>query len=876
MRNPGLCESDQWSDSSAFKPYRGTEQAMKTWMRELVAAAGAAALLLSGCGGDSTSVTVTPPPGGSVAAAISAAAANPANDTSTNSSSAFSVLQANGVPAVVVRGAPVVNFTVFSNGAVKQGLRLTDMSFAIAKLVPSSSGNPARWQSYVSRTEQTGCDLTPPSANCVGPATGNKPVLASAIQATTDPKPAAQANQLVYKADGYYTYTFSTNITDPANTNGVMFEPGLTHRIAIQLSYTNAAGQVVRVNPYFDVTFDANGNSVAVTNPANTQVISDVTACNGCHEKLALHGGGRVDVQYCVMCHNPGTTDANSGNVLTMSTMTHKIHAGRLLADPSTVGGYTYAIWGFQSVKHDYSEVGYPQDLRNCRVCHTEANPATPQGGKWATQSSKQACLTCHTSTPGTTFYTYHLPLAVQLVGPNAKPSDIPDSDCAFCHGKGGAASAERVHWNQAEEHSAKYKVNIASATYDPAARKVTVKYNVANPAGNNARYNLVTPDCTAPAPDVCAVPLDPANPRAGYSTQFGNLRFYLAYANMVGQPTNVTEFTSYNNNGNSGTFGNAYLYKGTNDGANNYTIDLVLPADTATAVAQGTARIVGIGQIIEAELEAISASDPRLPVVPTTLINVVAQNTYADVVLTGSMNPRRQVVSNEKCNVCHAALGTTTGSNTQAYAFHGGARHTVESCVLCHDQNRMSSTVMTSGQALQENYSFKRMIHGIHGNSRRLYPFTHGNAVVGAFCNSRNPLSKAPLCDPNLVLAPEVTNFAAEVAYPQIGLNCNACHVNNSWQSDPNPVGSVVAKPIDSATGRTSTNPLTWFVITPKTASCTACHDSAAAINHMVGVGGAAFGVATQAQALQNQETCADCHRPGLPYGVDVVHGRR
>ena len=84
-------------------------------------------------------------------------------------------------------------------------------------------------------------------------------------------------------------------------------------------------------------------------------------------------------------------------------------------------------------------------------------------------------------------------------------------------------------------------------------------------------------------------------------------------------------------------------------------------------------------------------ALDPRPPVVRrATLINVVAQHTYADVVLTGALIPRRQVVSNEKCNVCHGALGTTTGSNTLADAFHGGARNTVEACVLCHDQNRI------------------------------------------------------------------------------------------------------------------------------------------------------------------------------------------
>ena len=112
----------------------------------------------------------------------------------------------------------------------------------------------------------------------------------------------------------------------------MVFEPNSTHRVAIQLSYKNKAGETVRVNPYFDVSFDASGRSVQVTDPNKTRVMADVSSCNGCHDKLALHGGGRVDVQYCVLCHSTATTDANSGNVLAMSTMTHKIHAGRLLA----------------------------------------------------------------------------------------------------------------------------------------------------------------------------------------------------------------------------------------------------------------------------------------------------------------------------------------------------------------------------------------------------------------------------------------------------------------------------------------------------------------------------------------------------------------
>jgi OmcA/MtrC family decaheme c-type cytochrome len=860
----------------------------------LFAAAAVALTLLSGCGGGNDggglatpAAAPLPSTGTALSQAIASAATNPANDTSANSSSAFKVLQDNGVAAVIVAGPPIVNFAVFSDGVVKQGLTLSNVSLAIAKLVPGPNGEIDRWESYVSRTETT------TGSNAVGSGPGGTPVLASAIQASTDPKPASQANQLAFNADGYYTYTFSTDITDLTKTNGVFFEPNRTHRVAIQLSYTNAAGVTVKVNPYFDVTFDANGRSVAVTDPNQTRVMADVSSCNACHDKLALHGGGRVDTQFCVMCHNPGTTDANSGNVLTMQTMVHKIHSGRLLKEKldDGEGGEHYIIWGYQTSKHDYAEVGFPQDLRNCTVCHSGANPNTPQGDNWKTRPTKESCLTCHANNPGSNWDTTHADYAIAIIGPAAKPKDLQDADCAYCHRVGAEVSPERVHFNQNEENAAKYKVNIESATFNAGARTVTVTYFLSDPTNNNARYNLITPDCTFPAPNVCAPPSGTNN------TKFGNLRFYLAYQNLVGQPTAITEFTAYNNGGSSA---NAYLYRGTNDGTNKYMIDIPLPADSATAVAQGTARVVGVGQVKEQKLEVKTALDPRPPVTPTEFVSVVVQHTFADVVLSGALNPRRQVVANEKCNVCHGALGTTTGSNTKANAFHGGARNTVEVCVLCHDQNRFSSTVMTNGLALSENYGFKRMIHGIHGSSKRNYPFTHDNAVIGAFGKdgilggaggfTSGSSSAAPLGTPAIPFATttavpagtplgsDVTNYAAEVAYPAVGLNCDGCHVNGSWRVDRGPIASVVAKPLlGSATPLTvDTDPLKWLVITPKAATCTACHDSTNAMNHVVGSGGASFGNATQAQSLQTQEICADCHAPGLPRGVDIVHGQK
>ena len=624
-----------------------------------------------------------------------------------------------------------------------------------------------------------------------------------------------------------------------------MFEPNRTHRVAIQLSYMNAAGETVRVNPYFDFTVDAAGNSVPAT-AAQTRQMVDIASCNGCHDKLALHGGGRVDTQFCVMCHNPGTTDANSGNVLTLSTMVHKIHAGKLLKTKLDAGkgGEDYTIWGYRNSKHDYAEVGFPQDLRNCAKCHTAANPLTPQGDNWKTKPSREACLTCHASKPGSDWLATHTILN-NSQDPLAPATLMSNSACQGCHAPGSAVAPERVHWNQNEENAAKYKMNIEGVSYDAADPRVTVKYFLSNPTNGNAAYNLVTPDCTGSG----------AALTCGGNTKFGNLRFYLAYQNMVGQNTGVTEFSAYNNGG-SGA--NAYAYKGTNDGANHYTVTITVPADSTTSFAAGTARVVSIGQIKEPKLEVKSAQDPRPVAVPAALVNVVVQHTYADVALSGPLTPRRVIVSNEKCNVCHGALGTTSGSNTLANAFHSGARNTVEACVVCHDPNRMSSTVMTNSLALNESYQFKRMIHGIHGNSKRTYPFTHGNPVQGLFDKTgKLTQSGSFLADQRVTIngcvhhggsgrhghrggqhVPDhrrhrdggraqrglhgqptrpIENYAAEVAYPGVGLNCNACHVNNSYKVDRGPLGAVVSKPAGV------TDPMKWLVISPKAATCTA-----------------------------------------------------
>jgi OmcA/MtrC family decaheme c-type cytochrome len=280
--------------------------------------------------------------------------------------------------------------------------------------------------------------------------------------------------------------------------------------------------------------------------------------------------------------------------------------------------------------------------------------------------------------------------------------------------------------------------------------------------------------------------------------------------------------------------------------------------------VISGTARVVSIGQVKEPKLEVKTNVDPRPEASPPSKVNVVVQHTFKEIALTGPLLPRRTVVSNDKCNACHGALGTTSGSNTLSEAFHSGARNTVEACVVCHDPNRASSTVMTNGLDLNESYQFKRMIHGIHGNSKRTFPFTHGNKAVGAFDkDGTSATGGAPL-------AADVENYAAEVAWPGVGINCNACHVNNSYMVDRGTVGATVKKPSGV------TDPMQWLVISPKAASCTACHDSPKAMGHVTSFGNATFGDKTQAASMGTTEICADCHSSGGFKGVDIVHGQK
>jgi OmcA/MtrC family decaheme c-type cytochrome len=856
------------------------------------AAAAALTIALAGCGGGGgggdTVTEPTPATPQNVQAALAAAAGQAANDTSTNSTASFDVLQANGVPAVTINSAPKVNFAVFSDGKVKTGLALTNVSFTFAKLVPGTNGDPDKWVSYIYRTETATAGVGP----------NGTPALASAKQATSDPKQtdtALAAAQLVYNADGYYTYTFRADVTNPNWTatagttpysvNGVTYEPAKTHRVAIQLSYVNAAGETIRVNPYYDFTIDSSGKSVPAS-ASQTRKMVDIATCNTCHDKLALHGGGRVDTQFCVTCHNPGTTDANSGNVLTLSTMVHKIHAGKILAEE----GEHYTIWGNSNSKHDYSEVGFPQPVNNCAKCHTAANPATPQGDNWKSTPTKEACLSCHLSGAGSDWSNVH----VTELKLGASAAAIPNSTCNSCHSTNSQFGAERVHWVQELANAPLYQAKIDAVTVKQAATataagKLTVKYSVVNPA-TGAAYDLREGCSAANTTDFAGATivgcnsnyrwdavLPPALP--GKPTdKFGMFTVYMGVETLAGVTADdVTNTASY------------AAYRGVDDGTRHYTVDLAIPAG-----AKGTGRVMLIGAVSERRIDPVTRA-PKGAVPPTTnedLAYVPVHNAIKELnIATGGAAARRSIVSTESCNNCHGILGLPTGASK--VGFHKGHRNNAEGCAICHNANQAGSyTLMTDGTTgpvvgdsltaivnaassnfLHESYQAKRFVHGIHAGAKRTTPFTHCMNVGGSYNkDGTNKVAGGPSLGTATCVNqyPGVTdNFTAEVAYPGNLSNCANCHVNDSWKQDKSVLGSVVFK----ATG--VTNMLDWQIISPKAATCTSCHDAKTVQTHVTTVG-ASFGNMTQNDMLNKGlvfESCEGCHAPGTALGVDVVH---
>ena len=516
--------------------------------------------------------------------------------------------------------SPVVEFTVKTeHGGPVLGLSPGVTRFMVSKLSSDPSSQvSSQWQSYVNRS--------------VTPSAGSPAVLPSAIQANTETAAAARWVEL---GDGRYRYTYAVDLDNVTTPIAVTYEPGLTHRVGLEIRMSGDAEELAPDNPVKD--FVPNGGA-----GSGAKLVAATENCESCHVRFDQHGGPRRTNEYCVTCHNPGTVDPETGEDLGMAYMTHSIHLGEARGEP-------FKVWGFTG-ELDFSEVTYPQSTLFCETCHTQS-AAAPDGDDWLSKPSTAACGGCHVE-------------GIRKTGPDAATGRYTyrfqhstfdfaaaDVDCVGCHRPGGAAGdILEVHELASPTENPRlqkklgeqFVFQVLSVTNVGLGKVPAITFKVAKPDGTP--YDVAT---------------DPA-----FQNASSTLNLYFAWdAKEVSNADAATGSTP------AGARGTPYRMRiadikayAVKNADGSYTTDLktsAVPGGIALTVNPASAMVVMDGH----------------PIVVVDGVGVQARTDNA----VGYFGAERvRLVSEAKCNDCHKQLQQ-----------HGGNRNgDPQGCLVCHNAN--------------------------------------------------------------------------------------------------------------------------------------------------------------------------------------------
>jgi len=534
-------------------------------------------------------------------------------------------------------GTLTVEFsTVDEDGFAYPYLASNQVRFTVAKLLAAGStgaGESSAWQSYINRTESAPTNIA------------NGPGTQDTIQATSESNGTFTNN-----GDGSYRYVFSTNLKAVSSPLAVAFTDDDTHRVAIQIS----GGGVPEANAYYDWQ-----PATGMTTGLVTRNMVATESCNTCHGELALHGGGRKDVEYCVTCHNPGSVDANSGNTVDFHVMIHKIHFGEEL--PSVQNGGEYAIWGYRDQKHDYSEVVFPQDPRNCRNCHDEGNSLTPDAENWMMFPTAESCGSCHDDVDFVT-------------GANHVAGARTNAECSTCHvgGANNQLRVDRVHdISGYVDAKSLLALRVDGSSLDPTNNDVQLIFSLINPTDNSVYTQA-----------------------ASAMNFLGRARLY---RNPVNMDTGYTDAFSY--------FDVTAL---TPDGAGQYTLD--------------TDIVLGNDEVLAFSSRMRVCTDPKdgglLDCADPDAENAGVTPVWGNVDSNGDLVDSDEELAMgavyERCESCHA--DPTIG-------VHGGEYSSLEQCRACHNNSLLRPIGNVDLKFLIHAYHAGNLDDGAGGKESVHYP---------------------------------------------------------------------------------------------------------------------------------------------------------
>jgi len=702
-------------------------------------------LLFAGCEGNDGAPGADGAPG-------PAGPAGPAGPSSGNGIPVDSVEKINiAVSSVAVPsggGAPTVSLMLTNDlNQGLTGLPASDIRFTLSQLTPGSAGGSSEWQSYVTRDD------------------GGIPD----VQATTE---TATAGTYADNGDGTYTYTFANALT--AYPAGPVYDETKSHRLGVEIR-----GQApISSNGIID--FVPVGGV-----PTFERRIVDTSTCNACHDRLEFHGGPRTDLEYCVICHNPYSTDGDTGNTVDMKALVHNIHSARS----------DYQILGFRPPIHDWSDLVWPQDIRNCATCHDETNTNTPQAGNWLTVQNRASCGTCH--------YDDGIPDSGHdyAIEDGIHPLGLvltDDTQCVTCHGPNstvanGDVRVEKAHELATQIAGESFQYNILSVTNTAPTEFPVVNFSVTDPTNGDAPYDIHT----APEFTTCA---------AGAS----RLAIGVAWST-----------TDYTNTGSGASPAQPISMNPLNAcGGNSTTVDNAVFTVTSTvaipANATGTAAVTIDGHPavdIDGTIERIAVT------------NAVAYSIIDDTAPV----PRRNAVAIEKCQECHNSL-----------AMHGNNRtDNVEVCVTCHnpnatDVNRRNPPCSDTLGTDDVPIDMKRMIHQLHGftksgvaydvcgfgNSPHTFDFVysgHLNNCEG--CHQPGgyyPVDPAAVLGTTISVGADPASPVDDVVISPNASVCSSCHTSSVARSHMEQNGGDFA----------ATKSADSVLISSGVETCSICHD--------------------------------------------------
>jgi OmcA/MtrC family decaheme c-type cytochrome len=448
-------------------------------------------------------------------------------------------------------------------------------------------------------------------------------------------------------ADGDYTYTFKTKAP-------TAFDTTATHTVAVYGSRNLTAFNLGTNRASATLDFVPNGNTVTVTR----DVIRD-QSCNKCHDQLLFHGGSRVGIALCVLCHTPQSVDPNTGNSVNLPVMIHEIHMGK--SAPNAQAGNPYKIFGFNGYVdwHDITFPANPGDPRNCQACH-EQNTGAKQATAYLTPN-RAACGGCHDNVNFATGLNHvNLP-------------QLDDNQCANCHIPQGElpfdASIMGAHTNPTQYSGLPgLVISILKVDNGTAGSKPTLTFTLNDSGGNPVAANSLVGGSNRLAAVL-----------AGPTTDYG----YTNFGSDVTTHGYVSEDATKATCGTDGTCMYQFLH--------------AIPA-TAT----GTYSIGMEGRRGYTILPDTTAA---------VTTNYGAVNKVVNFSVDGSpVTPRRQVVEIAKCNACHVSLSV-----------HGENRNQIEMCVLCHNPSetdvarRPGAQVAADKNTPPQAVNFSLLIHKIH-----------------------------------------------------------------------------------------------------------------------------------------------------------------